>query len=47
MIKKGCEECFKNEDVWLEACRLVSLDEVKVVIVKGVKVIFNFVKLWM
>ncbi|KAJ7948291.1 Pre-mRNA-processing factor 6 [Quillaja saponaria] len=47
LIQKGCEECPKNEDVWLEACRLASPDEAKAVIAKGVKSIHNSVKLWM
>ncbi|XP_073136462.1 protein STABILIZED1 [Henckelia pumila] len=47
MIKKGCEECPKSEDVWLEACRLASHVDVKAVIAKGVKAIPNSVKLWM
>lgn len=47
LITKGCEECPKNEDVWLEACRLSSPDEAKAVIAKGVKAIPNSVKLWM
>ncbi|KAI4341090.1 hypothetical protein MLD38_025858 [Melastoma candidum] len=29
LIQKGCEECPKNEDVWIEACRLASPDEAK------------------
>ena len=47
LIQKGCEECPKNEDVWLEACRLASPEEAKAVIAKGVKSISNSVKLWM
>ena len=47
LIKKGCEECPKNEDVWLEACRLANPGEAKGVIAKGVKFIPNSVKLWM
>ncbi|KAG0458763.1 hypothetical protein HPP92_021891 [Vanilla planifolia] len=49
LIQKGCEECPKNEDIWLEACRLaglVSPEEAKSVIAKGVKSIPNSVKLW-
>ncbi|GFP78581.1 protein stabilized1 [Phtheirospermum japonicum] len=46
LIKKGCEECPKSEDVWLEACRLASHDA-KAVIARGVKAIPNSVKLWM
>ncbi|KAL8506585.1 hypothetical protein ACS0TY_017473 [Phlomoides rotata] len=47
LIKKGCEECPKSEDVWLEACRLASHVGVKAVIVRGIKAIPNSVKLWM
>ncbi|RWR92044.1 Ubiquitin domain-containing protein [Cinnamomum micranthum f. kanehirae] len=47
LIQKGCEECPKNEDVWLEACRLANPEEAKAVIAKGVKAIPNSVKLWM
>ncbi|KAL2457939.1 Protein STABILIZED1 [Forsythia ovata] len=47
LIARGCEECPKNEDVWLEACRLSSEDEAKAVIARGVKAIPNSVKLWM
>ncbi|KAK7262264.1 hypothetical protein RJT34_29830 [Clitoria ternatea] len=47
LIQRGCEECLKNEDVWLEACRLANPDEAKTVIAQGVKSIPNSVKLWM
>ncbi|KAI3940978.1 hypothetical protein MKW92_005708 [Papaver armeniacum] len=47
LIQKGCEECPKSEDVWLEACRLSNPDEAKGVIARGVKTIPNSVKLWM
>ncbi|XP_031482456.1 protein STABILIZED1 [Nymphaea colorata] len=47
LIQKGCEECPKNEDVWLEACRLASPDEAKAVIARGVRAIPKSVKLWM
>ncbi|XP_024534521.1 protein STABILIZED1 [Selaginella moellendorffii] len=46
-IQKGCEECPKNEDVWLEACRLASGDAAKKVIAMAVKSIPTSVKLWM
>ncbi|KAH6821826.1 pre-mRNA splicing factor-like protein [Perilla frutescens var. hirtella] len=46
-IRKGCEECPKSEDVWVEACRLVSHADAKAVIARGVKAIPNSVKLWM
>ncbi|KAJ4825870.1 Protein STABILIZED1 [Turnera subulata] len=47
LIQKGCEECPKNEDVWLEACRLSGPEDAKAVIAKGVKSIPNSVKLWL
>ncbi|XP_047971005.1 protein STABILIZED1-like [Salvia hispanica] len=47
LIRKGCEECPKSEDVWLEACRLASHVDAKAVIARGVKAIPNSVKLWM
>lgn len=47
LIKKGCEECPKSEDVWLEACRLATHTDAKAVIARGVKAIPNSVKLWM
>ncbi|XP_054786548.1 protein STABILIZED1-like isoform X2 [Prosopis cineraria] len=47
LIQRGCEECPKNEDVWLEACRLANPEDAKAVIAKGVKSIPNSVKLWM
>ncbi|KAI3941813.1 hypothetical protein MKW98_030543 [Papaver atlanticum] len=47
LIRKGCEECPKSEDVWSEACRLSSPDEAKGVVARDVKMIPNSVKLWM
>ncbi|OIW15538.1 hypothetical protein TanjilG_16144 [Lupinus angustifolius] len=46
LIQRGCEECPKNEDVWLEATRLANPEEAKAVIARGVKSIPNSVKLW-
>ncbi|CAL0332905.1 unnamed protein product [Lupinus luteus] len=46
LIQRGCEECPKNEDVWLEATRLANPEEGKAVIACGVKSIPNSVKLW-
>ena len=39
--------CPKNEDVWLEACRLARLDEAKGVVAKGVRQIPKSVRLWL
>ncbi|KAL3526997.1 hypothetical protein ACH5RR_011653 [Cinchona calisaya] len=47
LINKGCEECPKSEDVWVEACRLSNPDEAKAVIARGVKMNPNSVKLWL
>ncbi|KAI8553725.1 hypothetical protein RHMOL_Rhmol05G0038900 [Rhododendron molle] len=47
LITKGCEECPKNEDVWIEACQLSRPEEAKAVIARGVKAIPNSVELWM
>ncbi|KAJ8448877.1 hypothetical protein Cgig2_030733 [Carnegiea gigantea] len=47
LIEEGCQECPKNEDLWLEACRLASPDDAKVVIARGVQAIPNSVKLWL
>lgn len=47
VIQKGCLECPKSEDVWLEACRLSTPDVAKSVIAKGVKEIPHSVKLWL
>eukprot|EP00897_Mesotaenium_endlicherianum_P009105 jgi/Mesen1/8222/ME000442S07492 len=46
-IARGCEECPKNEDVWLEACRLAAPAQAKGVLARGVKAIPGSVKLWM
>lgn len=44
-IQMGCQVCPKNEDVWLEACRLASLDDAKAVIARGLETIPDSVKL--
>nr|GEW99540.1 protein stabilized1 [Tanacetum cinerariifolium] len=41
------KKVVKNEDLWIEACRLVNPHEAKAVISRGVKGIPNSVKLWM
>lgn len=46
-IQKGCNECPKHEDVWVEACRLATPEDAKAVIAMGVKQIPNSVKLWL
>ncbi|EFH43070.1 hypothetical protein ARALYDRAFT_912309 [Arabidopsis lyrata subsp. lyrata] len=46
-IQKGCNECPKHEDVWVEACMLATPEDAKAVIAMGVKQIPNSVKLWL
>ncbi|KAI9177455.1 hypothetical protein LWI28_015435 [Acer negundo] len=47
LMRRGWEECPKDEDIWIEACRLAIPDEAKAVIASGVKMIPNSVKLWL
>ncbi|KAL1564540.1 putative protein STABILIZED1 [Salvia divinorum] len=44
---KGCEECPKSEDMWLEACRLASLADAKDLVERGLRWIPMSVNLWM
>ncbi|KAM6499032.1 PRP1 splicing factor, N-terminal domain containing protein [Amanita muscaria] len=37
LIMKGCEECPRNEDVWLEAARLHNENDAKVILAKAVQ----------
>ncbi|KAF7353043.1 hypothetical protein MVEN_01272000 [Mycena venus] len=49
IIKAGCEQCPKSEDVWLEAARLHSNDDAKAkkrVLRKALEHIPNSVRLW-
>ncbi|KZP07498.1 hypothetical protein FIBSPDRAFT_875426 [Athelia psychrophila] len=47
MIKAGCEQCPKSEDVWLEAARLHNNDDAKVILANAVQHIGQSVKIWM
>ncbi|KAJ3368875.1 hypothetical protein GGF31_006010 [Allomyces arbusculus] len=47
LIAKGCEECPKNEDIWLEAARLNTIDNAKVILAKAVRHIPTSVKIWL
>ncbi|KAJ9554453.1 hypothetical protein OSB04_018498 [Centaurea solstitialis] len=47
LINRGCKDFPKNEDVWIEACRLADPDEAKAVIAEGVMEIPKSVKLWL
>ncbi|CAH1772919.1 unnamed protein product [Owenia fusiformis] len=46
LIMKGCEECPKSEDVWLEAARLMPGDQAKAVVTQAVKQLPDSVRLW-
>ncbi|KAG4108716.1 PRP1 splicing factor, N-terminal-domain-containing protein [Neocallimastix lanati (nom. inval.)] len=47
IIAKGCEECPKSEDVWLEAARLNNVDNAKIILANAVKHIPQSVRLWL
>ncbi|KAF9330959.1 hypothetical protein BG006_006126 [Podila minutissima] len=47
IIDKGCQECPKSEDIWLEAARLNSTDNAKKILANAVKQIPQSVKIWL
>ncbi|KAF8837700.1 hypothetical protein BDN67DRAFT_908727 [Paxillus ammoniavirescens] len=47
LIKAGCEQCPKSEDVWLEAARLHSKDDAKVILANAVQHVGQSVKIWL
>jgi pre-mRNA-processing factor 6 len=47
IIARGCEECPKNEDVWLEAARLNTPDNAKIILANAVREIPQAVKIWL
>jgi len=47
IISRGCEECPKSEDVWLEAARLNNVDNAKIILANAVKHIPQSVRLWL
>ncbi|XP_064652796.1 pre-mRNA-processing factor 6-like [Lineus longissimus] len=46
LIMKGCEECVKSEDIWLEAARLMPGDQAKAVVTQAVRQIPHSVRIW-
>ncbi|KAI8890653.1 hypothetical protein K501DRAFT_236210, partial [Backusella circina FSU 941] len=46
-IAKGCEQCPKNEDVWLEAARLNTVDNAKIILGDAVRHLPQSVKIWL
>ncbi|KAJ3196950.1 hypothetical protein HK101_006999 [Irineochytrium annulatum] len=47
IIGKGCEECPKSEDVWLEAARLNNNENAKIILANAVRHIPQSVKIWL
>ncbi|KAF8271613.1 PRP1 splicing factor, N-terminal-domain-containing protein [Lactarius quietus] len=47
LIKQGCEQCPKSEDIWLEAARLHQNDDAKVVLANAVQHVGQSVKVWL
>ncbi|KAJ7774274.1 PRP1 splicing factor, N-terminal-domain-containing protein [Mycena maculata] len=47
IIKAGCEQCPKSEDVWLEAARLHNNEDAKVILANAVQHVGQSVKIWM
>ncbi|KDR68393.1 hypothetical protein GALMADRAFT_78691 [Galerina marginata CBS 339.88] len=47
IIKLGCEQCPKSEDVWLEAARLHNNEDAKVVLANAVQHVGQSVRIWL
>mmetsp|Transcript_38634 Transcript_38634/g.114846 ORF Transcript_38634/g.114846 Transcript_38634/m.114846 type:complete len:937 (+) Transcript_38634:36-2846(+) len=47
IIREGCRACAANEDVWLEAARLQTPENAKVVLADAIKKIPTSVKIWL
>ncbi|KAG6816969.1 hypothetical protein H0H87_001284 [Tephrocybe sp. NHM501043] len=47
LIKLGCEQCSKSEDIWLEAARLHNNDDAKIILANAVQHVGQSVKIWM
>ncbi|KAJ3045896.1 hypothetical protein HDV00_006162 [Rhizophlyctis rosea] len=46
IIAKGCQECPKSEDVWLESARLNTVDNAKVILASAIRSVPQSVKIW-
>ena len=46
IINQGCEICPDSEDVWLEAARLQSVNNAKVILANAVRHLSHSVKIW-
>ncbi|KAI8062681.1 PRP1 splicing factor, N-terminal-domain-containing protein [Gongronella butleri] len=47
IIQKGCQQCPKSEDVWLEAARLNTLENAKIILADAVRSLPQSVKIWL
>ncbi|EAU86347.2 pre-mRNA splicing factor prp1 [Coprinopsis cinerea okayama7 len=47
IIREGCENCKTSEDVWLEAARLHSNEDAKVILANAVQHVGQSVKIWL
>lgn len=47
VIAQGCENCPKNEDVWLENARLNTRDNAKVILAQAIQHLSSSVKIWL
>ncbi|KAH0586042.1 hypothetical protein H2248_007319 [Termitomyces sp. 'cryptogamus'] len=47
LIKQGCEQCPKSEDIWLEAARLHQNEDAKVILANAVQHAGQSVKIWL
>ncbi|KAI9028238.1 PRP1 splicing factor, N-terminal-domain-containing protein [Phycomyces nitens] len=47
VIARGCEQCPKNEDVWLEAARLNTTENAKIILANAVRHLPQSVKIWL
>ncbi|KAI9004399.1 PRP1 splicing factor, N-terminal-domain-containing protein [Hyaloraphidium curvatum] len=47
IIAKGCEECPKSEDVWLEAARLNTPENAKIILANAVRHLPQSVRIWL
>ncbi|KAI7872015.1 PRP1 splicing factor, N-terminal-domain-containing protein [Spinellus fusiger] len=47
VIAKGCEQCPKNEDVWLESARLNTVENAKIILANAVRHLPQSVKIWL
>ncbi|ORY92346.1 PRP1 splicing factor, N-terminal-domain-containing protein [Syncephalastrum racemosum] len=47
IIAKGCEQCPKSEDVWLENARLNTNENAKVIMAEAVRHLPQSVKIWL